>query len=63
MSSLNEFYMASADGKSRLHVMRWLPDDGNVRAVLQLAHGICEHIARYDAFARFMADKGFWCRQ
>jgi alpha-beta hydrolase superfamily lysophospholipase len=59
MSGLKEFYMESTDEKSRLHAMLWLPDDGTVRAVIQLSHGIAEHIARYDAFARFMADNGF----
>ncbi len=59
MSRLNAFYMDSTDAKSRLHVMQWLPDDEKVTAVLQIAHGISEHIARYDAFARFMAENGF----
>ena len=59
MSYLDTFYMDSADKKSSLHVMRWLPDSGNVKAVLQIAHGIAEHIARYDTFARYMTDNGF----
>lgn len=59
MSSLTEFNLDSSDKKSKLHVMEWLPDDRNVKAVLQLAHGIAEHIARYDPFARFMANNGF----
>jgi alpha-beta hydrolase superfamily lysophospholipase len=59
MSRLDEFYLESTDRRSRLHVQRWLPDDGNVRAVLQISHGIAEHIGRYDTFARFMANQGF----
>jgi alpha-beta hydrolase superfamily lysophospholipase len=59
MSYLTEFNLDSTDQKSRLHVMEWLPDDRNVRAVLQLAHGIMEHIGRYDTFAQFMAGNGF----
>lgn len=39
--------------------MRWLPDDQKIKGVLQIAHGITEHIGRYDAFARFMANSGF----
>ena len=58
MSKPEAFYMPSSDGKSRLHVLQWLPDDGNVRAVVQIAHGIAEHIARYDAFACFLAENG-----
>lgn len=59
MSLLNEWYLDSTDQKSRLHVCEWLPDDKNVKAVLQLSHGIMEHIGRYDTFARFMANSGF----
>lgn len=59
MSSLSEFFIDSTDQNSRLHVMEWLPDDRNVKAVLQIAHGITEHIGRYDTFARFMANNGF----
>ena len=29
------------------------------KAVLQLVHGIAEHIGRYDRFARFMSDHGY----
>lgn len=60
MSICTEWQLDSTDGKSRLHVMEWLPDDKNtIKAVLQLAHGIAEHIGRYDTFGRFMANNGF----
>lgn len=59
MSLLKEYSLDSTDKKSKLHVMEWLPDDMNVKAVLQIAHGIAEHIGRYDTFARFMANNGF----
>ncbi|SHI10815.1 Lysophospholipase, alpha-beta hydrolase superfamily [Sporobacter termitidis DSM 10068] len=59
MSTLTEFTLDSTDQKSKLHVCRWLPDGGDVKAVLQIAHGIAEHIGRYDEFGRFMADNGF----
>lgn len=59
MSAPTDFTMDSTDGRSRLHASKWMPEDGEPRAVLQLAHGIVEHIGRYDAFARFMASNGF----
>lgn len=59
MSLLTESHIGSSDQKSRLHVCQWLPDDGRIKAVLQLSHGIAEHIGRYDTFARFMASSGF----
>lgn len=36
----------------------WLPS-GEVKAVIQLIHGMCEHIGRYDGFARCLADQGY----
>ena len=52
-----EFFVPSADGRHRLHCLRWVPD-GEPRAVLQIVHGMCEHIARYDEFARYLANRG-----
>lgn len=53
-----EFTYASADGRTQIHAIKWLPD-GQPRAVLQIIHGMVEFIDRYDDFARFLADKGF----
>lgn len=52
-----EFYIPSSDGISRLHGIHWVPDK-EVRAVLQVSHGMIDHIGRYDAFARAMAERG-----
>lgn len=50
----------SADRASRLHGYIWWPEDGVApRAAVQLAHGMAEHISRYDEFARYLNDKGF----
>jgi len=38
--------------------MRWLPEEEPV-AVLQIIHGMNEYIRRYDAFAAYMAERGF----
>ena len=35
----------------------WLPD-GEVKAVLQITHGMTEHIGRYEAFARYLCSMG-----
>ena len=59
MAARTEYTMESTDGTSRLHVMKWLPESGNPKAVLQIAHGIVEHIRRYDDFAGFISDHGF----
>ena len=40
-----EFYFRSLDGVHDVHAIRWVPA-GEPRAVLQIVHGMCEHIAR-----------------
>ena len=52
-----EFYLPSLDGAHRLHCIRWVPE-GQPRAVLQIVHGMAEHIGRYDEFGRFLASQG-----
>lgn len=54
---MEEFYLTS-NGTGRLHCAVWQPD-GSVKAVVQLIHGIAEHIGRYDDFARFLAQHGY----
>ena len=41
----NEFTFPSADGKTQIHAVEWLPD-GEVRAVLQISHGVSEYILK-----------------
>ena len=54
----NEFFYPSADGKTQIHAVEWLPD-GEVLAVLQIAHGVAEYILRYEDFARYLTGRGF----
>lgn len=53
-----EFYYPSADGKTRIHGMAWLPECEPV-GVIQIAHGVTEYIGRYEAFAEYFTDRGF----
>lgn len=41
-----------------LHAVIWLPDDQNVTSVLQIAHGMTEHIGRYEAFTKYLTQHG-----
>ncbi len=59
MCNCLEFFYKSSDGKTNIRAMRWQCEDTEPRAVLQISHGICEHIGRYDTYARFMARHGF----
>ena len=52
-----EYYLPSSDGRSKIHMVLWKPD-GPVRAVLQMNHGMTEHIMRYDSFAGEAAKSG-----
>ena len=50
----NEFTFPSADGKTQIHAVEWLPE-GDVQAVLQIVHGVSEYILRYEPFAEYLA--------
>ena len=47
------------DGNTEIHTIEWKPDK-EVKAVLQLCHGMVEYIGRYDEFAQFLCDKGYY---
>ena len=58
MSVFSDFTFPSSTGKNTIHVRRWDPE-GEARGIVQIAHGIAEHIGRYDDFMEFLADNGF----
>ena len=60
MPTLNEFTFLSCNGKNNVFFIECVPD-GEVRGVLQIAHGIAEHCKRYVPFMKFMAANGFVC--
>ncbi|MBO7357396.1 MAG: alpha/beta hydrolase [Lachnospiraceae bacterium] len=53
-----DFYFDSRDGVNKIHAVRWIPA-GDPVAVLQIIHGMCEHVDRYEDFAKYMCEKGF----
>ena len=54
-----EFYFPSKDGLTQIHAIEWIPE-GKVKAVLQIAHGMVEHIERYSDFAEYLAENGVY---
>ncbi|MDO4797737.1 MAG: alpha/beta hydrolase [Coriobacteriales bacterium] len=50
--------VTSTDLHTQLRMVVWEPNT-NVRGVVQLVHGMAEHIMRYDRFAQFLAEKGY----
>ncbi len=54
-----ELFYDSRDGKSKLHGVRYAPDEGvNVRCVVQIVHGMSEYFERYEEFAEFLTERG-----
>ena len=49
--------LTSNDGVHKLHVVIWQPEE-NIRAVMQISHGMIEFIERYDGFARYLNEQG-----
>ena len=58
MTRTQNFSYPSADGKSTIQAREWLPE-GSPRGVVQIIHGISEHMGRYDHVARFLNENGF----
>ena len=52
-----ELSFDSRDGQSQIYAVKYIPDS-EPRAILQLTHGMAEHIGRYDDFATYMCEKG-----
>ena len=60
MPEQKEFYFPSSTGKNQIYVRMWIPDAGtDIKATVQLSHGIAEGIDRYDDFAQFLARNGY----
>ena len=54
-----EFRFLSQDKKTQIHAIEWIPQ-GEVKAIVQLCHGMVEYIDRYHDFATFLANNGFY---
>ena len=53
----SDFWFDSC-GAGKIHGCRWTPD-GEVKAVVQIVHGIAEFVERYDTFAQYLNSQGF----
>lgn len=52
-----EMRFRSCDGINNIHAVCWEPE-GEAKAVLQIVHGMCEYIERYEEFAEYMNSQG-----
>lgn len=58
MIQTHDFSYPSSDGVHTCHAREWIPE-GRPRGVVQIVHGVAEHIGRYDQLARFLASRGY----
>lgn len=54
-----EAYFNSSTGHNKIYTRIWQEDTLSPIGVFQIAHGMAEHITRYDDFACFLAKNGF----
>lgn len=52
-----EFFFQSASRGHTIRAVEWRPD-GEVKAIVQIAHGVAEYIDRYEDFAAFLCQNG-----
>jgi len=58
MPEFSDFYFTSSTGKNRIRARMCTPDAAP-KAVIQIVHGIAEHVERYDDFMIFLASNGY----
>jgi len=56
-----EFFTLESKADGLALSMMLVRPDGEIRALVQLAHGMCEHKGRYEAFMRYLAEQGCLC--
>jgi len=59
MAAITEYFFDSSNNKNKIHVMKWTPENTCPIGILQISHGIGEHIGHYKEFASFMSENGF----
>ncbi len=53
-----EFFITTSDGV-RLHCVKWF-GDFKPKGIIQISHGMMEYIERYDDFANFLVENGYF---
>lgn len=54
-----EYSYPSKSGLCEIKAWQWFPDDGNVKAVLQIHHGMAEHSGRYKSAIHAFVNMGY----
>ncbi len=53
----SELFFPSADKQTNIHMVMWGPDE-EVLGVIEIVHGVTEHIMRYEEMAYYLTNKG-----
>ena len=59
MAKEEQMMYLSANGTTKIHAVKWMPEDGKYKAILQITHGMIEYIERYHEFAEYLTERGF----
>lgn len=54
-----EAYYNSTTGKDLIRALIWRNDELPPMGIVQISHGLTDHIDRYDRFARFLCENGY----
>ncbi|MCQ2463158.1 MAG: alpha/beta hydrolase [Clostridia bacterium] len=54
-----EAYFISSTYVNKIHCLIRIPDEGEIKGIVQIAHGVAEHIGRYEEFAAFLCSHGY----
>lgn len=59
MAKEEQLAFLSSDAKTTIHAVKWIPENGEYKAILQVTHGMAEFIERYRPFADYLTERGF----
>ena len=54
-----EAYYKSTTGEDLIRALIWRNDELPPMGIVQISHGLTDHIDRYDRFARFLCENGY----
>lgn len=59
MAKEEQMSFLSKDGKTTVHAVKWVSENGEYKAILQITHGMIEYIERYRPFAEYLNAQGY----
>lgn len=56
---INKNFTFKSGDDIEVYVYKWIPEDVEIKGVVQIAHGMAEHAGRYDRFAKHLTKNGY----